>query len=103
MEGPEAGVYYRGKAEITNNTSKTIKLPDYVEKLATELTVQATPIYNGNPNYCLQSSEVENNQFTVYGSNGKFHWIVYGKRNDVEVEPLKINVEVKGEGPYKWI
>jgi hypothetical protein len=103
LEGPEAGVYYRGKSEITNHVSKTIELPNYVETLATDLTVQVTPIYNGDPDYHLQSSEVENNQFIVYGSNGKFHWIVHGKRNDIIVEPLKIDVQVKGDGPYKWI
>ena len=51
----------------------------------------------------LYTSEVENNRFTVYGENCRFFWFVQGKRDDVEVEPLKSSVEIKGSGPYKWI
>jgi hypothetical protein len=103
LEGPEAGVYYRGKGEIVNNEFTTIYLPDYVKEIASELTVQITPVYNGNPMYNLQISEVENNQFNVYGSNGKFHWFVQGKRESIEVEPFISKVVIKGNGPYKWI
>ena len=102
LEGPEAGVYYRGKGEITNGDSVEIILPHYVEKLAYEFTVQVTPIYN-NKIVTLNSSEVENNKFKVYGENSKFHWTVYGKRFDIEVEPNKDTVNVKGDGPYLYI
>ena len=51
----------------------------------------------------LLVSEVEDNQFNVYGTNCKFYWVVFGKRNDIIVEPLKSDVNVKGNGPYKWI
>jgi hypothetical protein len=51
----------------------------------------------------LYTSEVENNCFTIYGNNCKFFWLVQGKRHDIEVEPLKSKVEVKGTGPYRWI
>ena len=37
------------------------------------------------------------------GKNCKFFWHVHGKRADVDVEPLKSTVKVKGNGPYKWI
>jgi hypothetical protein len=104
LEGPEGGVFYRGKSEITNNANVTIYLPDYVDKLATDFTVQITPIYSGlTKNATLYTSEVEDNAFTVYGSNGKFYWLVHGKRCDIEVEPLKSVTDVKGTGPYKWI
>jgi hypothetical protein len=33
----------------------------------------------------------------------EFFWTVYGKRQTIEVEPLKQKVNVKGEGPYRWI
>jgi hypothetical protein len=103
LEGPEAGVYYRGKGEITDDKSTTIGLPDYVSALATDLTVQITPIYNGKMNL-LNASEIENNSFTVYGeSSCKFHWTVYGKRGTVRTEPFKNDVSVKGSGPYLWI
>ena len=108
MEGPESGVYYRGKGEITNNESVTIMLPDYVSELATDFTVQITPIVssvnvNNSNKKQLYTSEVENNSFAVYGDNGKFFWLVQGKRSDIDVEPTKSSVNVKGTGPYKWI
>ena len=103
LEGPEAGVYYRGKSEIINNNMITIELPQYVKKLATDFTVQVTPIFNGKLNV-LNTSEIINNKFSVYGENGKFHWVVYGKRLSIHnVEPNKGEVKVKGSGPYLWI
>ena len=102
LEGPEAGVYYRGKGEITNNESVEVVLPHYVEKLAYNFTVQVTPIY-GNKIVTLNASEVENNTFRVYGENAKFHWVVYGSRQEVNVEPNKADVNVKGDGPYLYI
>ncbi len=80
-----------------------IHLPDYVEALATDFTVQITPIYCGTEIKQLYTSEVENNSFTVNGENCKFFWIVQGKRNEIDVEPDKRSVNVKGNGPYKWI
>ena len=102
LEGPESGVYYRGKGEITNGESVNILLPDYVDKLATDFTIQITPIFKGKI-ITLNASEVVNNNFTVYGENCKFFWLVQGKRDNIEVEPIKKNVDVKGSGPYKWI
>jgi len=102
LEGPEAGVYYRGKCEIIDNNSVTIELPYYVESLATDFTINITPIYNGNIN-TLNVSEVINNKFTFYGKNSKFYWVVYGKRSDINVEANKLETNVKGEGPYLYI
>ena len=102
LEGPEAGVYYRGIGVITNNLSTSIELPYYVGKFATDFTIQITPIYNGKINL-LNSSEVLNNQFIVYGENCKFFWNVQGKRLDIDVEPFKTDVDVKGDGPYLYI
>ena len=103
LEGPESGVYYRGKNEITNGVSVTVLLPDYVTNLASDFTVQITPIFKGKKMEPLYTSEVENNSFTVYGENCKFFWLVQGKRDDIEVETLKKNFDVKGSGPYRWI
>jgi hypothetical protein len=119
LEGPESGVYYRGQGEITNSQSVTIHLPDYVEALAKDFTIQLTPIWPlrrphassekrkegviWENSFPLAASEVENNSFNVYGENCKFYWLVQGKRADIEVEPLKQSVNVKGTGPYRWI
>jgi hypothetical protein len=105
LEGPEAGVYYRGTGEITNNKSTSILLPDYVAELATDFTIQVSQIYSEEtPSIIpLQASKVKGNSFNVYGENGEFIWLVYGKRFDIEVAPLKATSNVKGRGPYKWI
>ena len=102
LEGPEAAVYYRGKGEITNNNSTIINLPNYVKNLASDFTIQITAVYDGHVKI-YNFDEIKNNSFTVYGENGKFHWLVIGKRNDIEVEPNKDDVIVKGSGPYLWI
>jgi hypothetical protein len=102
LEGPEAGVYYRGDGEIINNSDITIELPNYVDKLSTSLTVQVTPIYTGTIK-TLNVSRVKDNKFTVYGENCEFFWTVYGKRLSIDVEPNKKDVVLKGDGPYKWI
>jgi len=104
LEGPEAGVYYRGKGEIANDESVTIQLPNYVSKLASNFTIQVTSIYSNerkDPNI-LQATDVTNNEFKVYGKNGKFFWTVYGLRNEILVEPNKSSIHVNGDGPYKW-
>lgn len=105
LEGPEAGVYYRGTNEITDNVSSTIQLPEYVRKLAYDFTIQITPIYQdqGNHGKQLQTSKVIDNCFTVYGENTEFFWFVQGKRCEIDVEPFKTDVILKGNGPYKWI
>jgi len=103
LEGAEAGVYYRGKATIENNESVLILLPDYVAHLARELTVELTPVHSSiNAPILYETSEIENNSFTVYGKNGSFYWTVYGKKNEILIEPDKSSVKVRGNGPYKW-
>jgi len=102
LEGPEAGVYYRGKSEITNNEYVIIKLPDYVRYIAYEFTIQVTQINNGEKIH-LSISEVENNEFKVYGKNTKFYYIIQGKRQNIEVEPNINDVQLKGDGPYTYI
>jgi hypothetical protein len=102
LEGPEAGVYYRGKGEIVNDNSIVIELPYYVSALATDFTIQVTPIYDGKVK-SFGVSEIVDNKFTVYGENGKFYWIVHGSRSDIDVDPNKTTVEIKGSGPYLWI
>ena len=127
LEGPETGVFYRGIGQIVDGHSCVVSLPPYVDSLATHFTVQLTPstfekggakseatgseatgseaneiVDRTNPK--LRCSPVKNNQFTVYGSrNCQFFWSVYGRRGEVEVEPLKSETEVQGVGPYKYV
>jgi hypothetical protein len=103
LEGPEAGVYYRGVGEITNGHSVSIQLPDYVDALASDFNVQVTGVYDGIKVKAYNVSLVDKGSFTVYGEKGVFHWLVLGKRMDIDVEPNKSDVVVQGEGPYLWI
>jgi hypothetical protein len=105
LEGPEAGVYYRGQSEIEENKEFVeIQLPNYVSSLSNGFTVQLTPIYDENCviSVPLRSTYPRDNRFRVYGQ-GKFFWVVHGKRLDVDAEPLKKSTTVYGIGPYKWL
>lgn len=104
LEGPEAGVYYRGRGEIELSACEIV-LPDYVGKFAVDLSVHVTPVYKfGCSNIRnLICSEVEDGKFAVHGEPGPFNWLVMGSRGNFEVEPVKVEVSVKGEGPYKYL
>jgi hypothetical protein len=107
LEGPEAGVYYRGEAAVPEGAQQVVvRLPAYAAVVATDYSVQITPIFSGSlagalPSYA--ASRVVDGAFTVYGAAGEFFWHVVGRRAAVEVEPRKADVEVKGDGPYRWI
>ena len=98
LEGPEGGVYYRGRGEV----GTSVVLPKYVPNLIKgEPTIQITPIYNGSVR-TLNCSEYdkETNSFEVFGTEGPFYWTFTAKRCDVNVEPLKADTNVSGDGPY---
>lgn len=99
LEGPESGVYYRGKGEILNGDSVDIHLPDYT-KYFNNFTIQVTPI-NSTNTYGV--SKVENGKFKVFGKNGEFFWLAHGTRNSIQVEINKSETIVKGDGPYKYV
>jgi hypothetical protein len=103
LEGPESGIYYRGKGEIINDNSVVIVLPNYVSVIGYNFTVQITPITTCKKVVNYSVTEVVNNQFTVFGDSGMFFWIVQGSRGEIVVEPLKTEVEIKGNGPYQWV
>jgi len=85
-EGSKDGVYYRGQSYISGNGNFVdisdkfveISLPNYIDKIDQEFTVQLAPIYNGKlyPR-TLQSTLVKNGKFLVYGCTGPFFWVVY--------------------------
>ena len=113
LEGPDGGgVYYRGEGFIPehNQNSVVIQLPDYVDALANQFTVQVTPIQDDNTpihaNINIKTGRVKDGAFTVYGPpNTAFFWLVHGNRRDVhiQVEPWVSSMRVKGDGPYKWV
>jgi hypothetical protein len=115
LEGPEAGVYYRGEGEIKeDNTTTTITLPNYINKLCMkdEYTVTVTPIFDYDEkdftthnlnNIKLMASTVKDGKFKVYGTKCKFNWVVFGKRFSIETSQSKSNVTLRGIGPYTYL
>ena len=98
IEGPEAGVYYRGEAELDGDDG-IVELPPYFEALTRpeHRTVQVTPILGDGDEACtLAVSEVRDGLFRVRAlgrsSAGpqRFYWEVKAVRADLEpldVEP----------------
>jgi hypothetical protein len=80
LEGPENGVYVRGR--LTDNN--TIELPDYWTGLVHEdtITVNLTPIGQGQNLYV---ESIENNQ-VIIGSDGDINcfYTVFAERKDVD-------------------
>ena len=83
-----------------------VLLPPYVDALAHTFTVHVTHVFNEDCDTepkTYAATPVRNNSFRIYGPEGTVSWVVYGKRGDIEVEPLKTSVNVKGTGPYRLI
>jgi hypothetical protein len=95
LEGPESGVYYRGK----DVAPTVVKLPDYATKIADDFTVQITPI--GEPR-CMSCGEVNQDGFFEVNGEGRFQWHATGRRLSFDVEPRKEDVVIKRMGPYTW-
>jgi hypothetical protein len=81
LEGPEHGVYVRGKA------SEVIELPDYWTALVDEntITVQLTPIGN----HMSWVEKIEDNKIFIGG--GEAFYFVQAERKDID----KLEVEVE--------
>jgi hypothetical protein len=107
LEGPEAGVYYRGKSEITNDKYVIVELPNYVDKIAKNFTVHVNRIIDFDEEkiefLSHIVSNIKDNKFKVFGKNGTFDWVVYGERHSIEVEPSKADYTLHGDGPYTYI
>ena len=102
LEGPEVGVYYRGEGIIPDDENNIeISLPEYTKDFV-DFTVNITPKFNGKLRL-LNVGDVENGVFKVYGDSGPFSWVVFGKRHNIDVEPKKNSVVVKGDGPYTYL
>ena len=80
LEGPEAGVYYRGRAQ-----SDTITLPDYWTGLvrAGTITVQLTPNGSFQHLYVVSTSLSEIKIGAAEGETIDCYYVIYGERADV--------------------
>ena len=106
VESPDTQLLYRGKSEITNESSVKVSLPNYAKAIGSNWTIGLTAIGSNAPH--LTCSEVDETcgSFVVYSPanvNTSFYWTVHGQMTKIEVEPSKASCEVKGSGPYRWI
>jgi hypothetical protein len=87
LEGPENGVYVRGRL-----TSNTIELPEYWTGLVDEdtITINLTPI---GKHQDLYVENISDNKITVGGENINCFYTVFAERKDVE----KLEVEFDNE------
>ena len=80
LEGPEAGVYHRGRVQ-----SDTITMPDYWSGLVREdtITVQLTPNGSFQHLYVVSTSLTEIKIGAAEGETIDCYYIIYGERADV--------------------
>lgn len=108
LEGPEAGVYYRGQVTIpAGEVSVTVSLPDYAVKLIKDATVQLTAIDHFEA-VAVSPVDAATGKFAVklkgvHPVDTQFYWHVTGKREDVAVEVAKDGVQKLGSGPYTYL
>jgi len=83
LEGPEYGVYVRGRSQ-----SNTIHLPDYWVDLVDEdsITVQLTPMGRHQELYV---DSIANNSIIVAGVTGEYFYFIQAERKDID----KLEVE----------
>ena len=104
LEGPEAGVYYRGSAVTNGEGRATVQLPVYTAAF-TDFTVHLTP-QSSMTQFC--SSPVgPDSYFHIETKVPGVHmnWLVHALRAPVNAEPLVSEVTVLGapDTPYRWI
>jgi hypothetical protein len=112
LEGPEAGVYYRGTAQLVNGEAE-IELPHYFEALTRQegRTIMLTNIdgFDRLMVKRIDGQKIKNGRFLVVADNAQstqeFDWEVKAIRKDVphlDVEPDKDDLIVRGNGPYTY-
>jgi hypothetical protein len=108
LEGPENGVFYRGVAKIDSSKVVDVKLPSYTKHFS-DFDVFVTPVFD-ETNTLLEEldkrvvvSEVVDGCFKIIGSmEMEVNYVVFGKRSDIECEPLISSHKVKNNGPYAY-
>lgn len=114
-EGDEMRVVYEGSG-ATSGGSATVRLPDYFDALVEQGTdvvfVNAVHCGNATCQCSVRATRVRDGRFTVHVVSGprnhsevSFVWRVTAVRRDTdfEVEPVKADTVVAGDGPYTYI
>ena len=108
LEGPENGLYYRGKGVVPENEkSVLVQLPRYACLIGGDWTIQLTAQGSFNRFYATEVADDDGFVgFRVFAEQpGKFYWIVHGRQKDkpLETEPRKVDVVLRGQGPYTFL
>jgi hypothetical protein len=85
LEGPEAGTYIRGTAQLVSGEA-IITLPEHFSLVATEegLTVQLTPVGEWLQLYVVEKGTQRIIVREANGKNGQFDYLVQGVRKGYE-------------------
>lgn len=79
-------------------------IPKYAISIGNNWSVNITTIGKIQTPISCSEFDSSNGCFNVYGlENTKFYWTCYGMRGYLDPEPYKNTINVKGDGPYKWI
>ena len=88
---------------IPASLKSIVELPEYAKNIGFNwsINVQCNDICNPlGVSYKL----AKEGKFIVTSPNTcTFSWSIYGQRLNFDVEPLKETVNIKGDGPYKWV
>lgn len=109
LEGPEAGVYYRGEARCDDDCRAEVTLPDYFTALVQpgSVSVQVTAVLENEDSGfgAVAATRVKDGAFIIRSelAGQAVAWRVEAKRVDIEVEPLRKNTLVDGFGPYRYV
>jgi hypothetical protein len=102
IEGPTVDVYYRGEARLSDGAA-TVTLPSYFEALTKKENRTVTLTCIGGWSKLWVDGEVADGMLTVKGDGSqRFYWEVKAERGSIEVEPKKSDIEVFGDGPYRY-
>lgn len=111
LEGPEDAVFYRGEVRLDDVGRAEIQLPDYFPALvrADSESVQVTAVLEDEDEAigAVAATRVKDGRFVIRGEAFQtVAWHVTATRADVpplEIEPLKRDVRVRGDGPYRYV
>ncbi|MGB6035582.1 MAG: hypothetical protein WBG42_04895 [Cryomorphaceae bacterium] len=98
IESDEVLNVYRGNAQLNEDGSVEIVLPEYFKAINRNFSYHLTPVGASMPNLFV-SDEINENTFTISGGvpNAKVSWMVQAERNDkyLQENPKKREPEVQ--------
>lgn len=105
-ESPHNGVEYWGTVELDEDGLVEVALPDYFEQL-TRAEGRAVFLSTVDIPDSVAATYPKEGQFTISGTPGRrVNWLVKAVRVDVpelDAEPLRADVVVNGDGPYRYL